>query len=286
MSSTARPTQPLSQMAFSPLNPNVRLPVEQQRKMPACLLFPTMAADVRVRNRVFDIFWGSLEAPWFKLEAKAGSDYDTLELAEVHEGQAQLCASCNLTSADASTVDDGTMHWLITNKDLKANTRGLAYRSSKDHTKVRNAVAAWGSIVPGVDSGDGWLKVGEWYLPMIVDGFATIVQTEARDVPQFSGLQIMRADGMPFATFKPMGGGQYAVVRNGATVCYISIGTSSFLLEAKLPNGKRVAAIAKEQVRVTSGEMMLELCVEPQMDPVIMLIGCVAVLRQLPAHAD
>jgi len=274
-------------MTFSPVSPTVRLPAEQQRKMPACLLFPTMAADVRMRHRAFDVFWGSLEAAWFKLEVKPGaSDHDRLELSEVHGGEQALCATCDLTNAEASSLQDGSAHYLISNKELKANTRGLAYRSAKDNSKVRNAVASWGSTVPGLDTGDGWLKVGDWFLPMVVDGNATVVQTSSKDVPQFTGLQIMTASGMPFATFKPMSGGQYAVVRNGATVCYISIGTSSFLLEAKLPNGKRVAAVAREQVRVSSGEMMLELCVEPQMDPVIMLIGCVAVLRQLPPHQE
>jgi len=287
-SSMTRDTQGLPSLVFSPISPSVQLPAEQQRKMPACLLFPTMAADVRMRSRSFNIYWGSLEAPWFVMDVKQGSvDHDTLELSEAHSGVNKLCATCDLITAESSSaVQEGSSLWLISNKQLKANTRGLAYRSAKDNSKVRNAVAAWGSTVPGVDTGDGWLKVGEWYLPMAVDGHATIVHTDAKDVPQFSGLQIKRADGTSFATFKPMSGGQYAVVRNGATVCYISIGTSSFLMEAKLPNGKRVAAVAREQVRVASGEMMLELCVEPQMDPVIMLIGCVAVLRQLPPHQD
>ena len=43
------------------------------------------------------------------------------------------------------------------------------------------------------------------------------------------------------------------------TMCNISIGTNSYLMEVQLPNGKRVASVAREQVRVPNGEMMLEL---------------------------
>merc|ERR1740130_726197 len=102
---------------------------------------------------------------------------------------------------------------------------------------------------------------------MEVEGTITIQRADPTDVPQLSsGLQIMRADGMPFATFKPMAGGQWSVMRNGGSVCTVTIGTSNYLLEAKLPNGKRVAAIKREQVKVENNEMMLELCVEPETD--------------------
>lgn len=247
-----------------------------------------MAADVLKRNRSFDVYWGTTEHPWFRLDCKSGAvDHDTLELYEVHDG-AKLCARVDMNSA-AATPSDGSLHWRITNQFLKANTRGLAYRSTKDNSKVRNAVASWGTTVPGTESGDGWLKVGEWYLPMKVDGNTTITPVEMTDVHKSNGLQIMRADGMPFASFRQTHGGQWAAFRHGGShpMYTVSIGTNNFLLEAKMPSGKRVAAVKREQVKLRDDEeMMLELCVEPEADPVIMLIGCVTVLRQLPAHQD
>jgi len=285
-SSLMRPTS-ANNMAFSPITPTVRLPVQQMGNSPACLLFPTMAADVTKRNRSFDVYWGTTEHPWFRLDCKPGAvDHDMLELWEVHNGE-MLCAKCDMGGA-SSTVHDGTLHWRITNQSLKANTRGLAYRSTKDNSKVRNAVASWGTTVPGTENGDGWLKVGEWYLPMKVDGHTTITQAEITDAHKSAGLQIMRADGMPFASFKQVTGGQWAVYRHGGNqpIYTVSIGTNNFLMEAKLPSGRRVAAVKREQVRLADDDMMLELCVEPEVDPVIMLIGCVTVLRQLPAHQD
>jgi len=286
LASTSSGTHALPSMVFSPISPSTRQPVQQRPKMPACILFPTMAADVRMRNRSFDVFWGNLDSAWFRVDIKSGgAEHDRLELSEVHSGMPTLCATVNLATGESGV--EGHSLWLVSNSQLRANTRGLAYRD-EENKKVRNAVASWQSTVHGVDTGDGRLKVGDWYLPMKVDGYQTIVHADSRDasIVQAAGLQILRADGMPFATFKPVTGGQYTVERNGAPLCYVTIGTSSYLMEAKLPNGKRVATVAKEQVRVPSGEMMLELVVEPQMDPVVILVGSIAVLRQLPAHQE
>merc|ERR1712129_657683 len=91
---------------------------------------------------------------------------------------------------------------------------------------------------------------------------------------------------MPFATFMPLEGlGKWSIVRNGSTQASVSIGTANILVEAKLPNGNQVAFVRREQVNGKAG-VMLELCVEHEIDPVIMLIGSIAVLRHLPAHVD
>lgn len=280
-----------TKLAFSPIQPTVRLPAQQMPRSPACILFPTMAADVRRRNQPFNIYWGTTEAPWFRLECKAGAgDQDRLQLCEVHDGVSTLCASVDLTRGEA--VSDGSLHWRVTNQYLQANTRGLAYRTGpelgKESSKVRNSVASWGTTVPGVQIDDDWLKVGDWYLPMRVNNCITITPSSG-GVQQSSGMQITRADGMVFATLRMIAVGQWAVMRHGGGVqpmYNIFVGTSNFLLEARLPNGKRVAAVKREQVKLDNDEMMLELCVEPECDPVIMLIGSVAVLRQLPAHQD
>jgi len=273
---------------LTPMNPSLIPPSVQQPKMPVCLLFPTRAADVRVKSSSFEVFWGDLSAPFFRVNVTSGSEADRLELYDCQNGE-RLCATCDLNARSAPV--DETPHWLVTNKELKAHTRGLAYRSAQEESKIRNAVAGWGTIIPGVatedDRGRKWLKVGEWFLPMVVDGHDVIQEVSPADVPQrASGLQIMRPDGMIFATLKPIDGGQYNLVRNDQMVCRVSINSGGHLVEAKIPTGRLVASIAKEQIRLPNGDMMLELVVEPQLDPVLMLIGYIAVLRQLPAHQE
>jgi len=58
---------------------------------------------------------------------------------------------------------------------VKENTSGLGFRKSKDlNDKDLGNIASWGSIVQGIDVGDGWLKVpqdvGDRFLPFTVGG--------------------------------------------------------------------------------------------------------------------
>eukprot|EP00927_Polykrikos_kofoidii_P065247 TRINITY_DN61029_c0_g1_i1.p1 TRINITY_DN61029_c0_g1~~TRINITY_DN61029_c0_g1_i1.p1 ORF type:complete len:954 (-),score=171.61 TRINITY_DN61029_c0_g1_i1:68-2518(-) len=61
--------------------------------------------------------------------------------------------------------------FLVDNTQLRSLHKGFSYRFSKapmDVDKDREAV--FGTIVRGVDEGDGWLRVGDRYLPMEVRG--------------------------------------------------------------------------------------------------------------------
>jgi len=69
--------------------------------------------------------------------------------------------------------------YLIANSALQAVTNGLGYRDSKDMAdKSNNMAIEWGQVVEGVDEGDGWLKVGQHFLPMTLEGerVATLAQ--------------------------------------------------------------------------------------------------------------
>eukprot|EP00929_Paragymnodinium_shiwhaense_P082608 TRINITY_DN4362_c0_g1_i3.p1 TRINITY_DN4362_c0_g1~~TRINITY_DN4362_c0_g1_i3.p1 ORF type:complete len:546 (-),score=123.05 TRINITY_DN4362_c0_g1_i3:550-2187(-) len=60
--------------------------------------------------------------------------------------------------------------------DIAVGTKGIGYRLSKEMGDVDTSrQAAWGSIVKGVDTGDGWLKVGSHYLPMRLRGKQVLV---------------------------------------------------------------------------------------------------------------
>jgi len=53
----------------------------------------------------------------------------------------------------------------------------VTFRYTKSETdKVRReAPVAWGTIVEGIDEGDGWLKVDRYYLPMTFQGLSLLV---------------------------------------------------------------------------------------------------------------
>jgi len=59
--------------------------------------------------------------------------------------------------------------YLVDNSKLQANTRGLSYRLSKNNKdRDPRTVAMWDSQVRGIDQGDGWLKVGDCFLPLML----------------------------------------------------------------------------------------------------------------------
>eukprot|EP00444_Apocalathium_aciculiferum_P025579 CAMPEP_0183439144 /NCGR_PEP_ID=MMETSP0370-20130417/77821_1 /TAXON_ID=268820 /ORGANISM="Peridinium aciculiferum, Strain PAER-2" /LENGTH=465 /DNA_ID=CAMNT_0025627525 /DNA_START=150 /DNA_END=1544 /DNA_ORIENTATION=- len=74
----------------------------------------------------------------------------------------------------------GERPYLIDNRILKIDgPPGIAYRYSKQHSdkvgaEVPSKVARWGDVVHGVDEGAGWLRVGQYYLPMLHKGTAVI----------------------------------------------------------------------------------------------------------------
>jgi len=64
-----------------------------------------------------------------------------------------------------------TQQFAVDNRLLQAKTVGVGYLFTKQAQNLdRTSTAAWGSIVCGIDEGDGWVKVAEKYLPMEVNG--------------------------------------------------------------------------------------------------------------------
>jgi len=84
----------------------------------------------------------------------------------------------------------GTSRFLIDNSVLQIKGHpGIAFRSSKsDSDKVKSGPgpARWGETVEGIDEGDGWLRVGNFFLPMVYQGvpFVTpVVEKPAEETP-------------------------------------------------------------------------------------------------------
>jgi len=93
----------------------------------------------------------------------------------------------NVPAGDASTgtpvvrlgrTDGKTKRYLIDNSLLKIQkSPGVAFRHSKtesDKVMTGPGPAKWGDTVEGTDEGDGWLKVGHLYLPMLHQGVPII----------------------------------------------------------------------------------------------------------------
>eukprot|EP00930_Biecheleria_cincta_P082353 TRINITY_DN72105_c0_g1_i1.p1 TRINITY_DN72105_c0_g1~~TRINITY_DN72105_c0_g1_i1.p1 ORF type:complete len:381 (+),score=61.97 TRINITY_DN72105_c0_g1_i1:165-1307(+) len=77
--------------------------------------------------------------------------------------------------------------FVLDNSSLKADTIGLAYRRSKNHSDRDHTIPGleWGSGVTGLDEGDGWVQVGHYFLPKELDNVAVLVpRTKAtQDAP-------------------------------------------------------------------------------------------------------
>jgi len=59
-------------------------------------------------------------------------------------------------------------HYVVSNVNLKSSAPGITYRSSGGLSVSK--VQLFGSVVVGTEQGDGWLKVGDRFLPMELDG--------------------------------------------------------------------------------------------------------------------
>jgi hypothetical protein len=249
------------------------------------MLFPLSSSDSQQRGS-FDIYWGQLQAPWFRLNVHAsGSGAERLELVEVQGGSNVPQASVNLSLA----MKNPDALYLVDNSQLNAPSDGLAYRHRKelsDAAKVEKSCARWGTTVRGIDLGDGWLQVGSQYLPTLVQGKCVARRCNPPDSSKPSasgGIQILRGNGSDFATLHPVSPSEYEIRKNGSTfatlAAYREGSATGYLVEAFTANRRRIAAVNRDQVRLGSGETMLELYVEPQMDFVLMLISSISILR-------
>lgn len=60
----------------------------------------------------------------------------------------------------------------VDNSVLQAHTKGMRFRKSKLNLDMQpdQPIIPWGKTVRGIDEGDGWLRVGEFFLPMKIEG--------------------------------------------------------------------------------------------------------------------
>eukprot|EP00929_Paragymnodinium_shiwhaense_P116139 TRINITY_DN8541_c0_g2_i2.p1 TRINITY_DN8541_c0_g2~~TRINITY_DN8541_c0_g2_i2.p1 ORF type:complete len:490 (-),score=74.10 TRINITY_DN8541_c0_g2_i2:368-1837(-) len=90
--------------------------------------------------------------------------------------------------------------FLVNDEILSTRTSALAYRLSKrlDDRDSHGTGAKWGSVVTGVDEGDGWLRVGDRFLPIELQGryVLTPLPEEVRSVGSVSSSKGVGATGV------------------------------------------------------------------------------------------
>lgn len=69
------------------------------------------------------------------------------------------------------------IEFVLDNSSLKASTIGLAYRRSKNRSDRDHTIPGleWGATITGLDEGDGWVRVGDHFLPKDLDNVAVLV---------------------------------------------------------------------------------------------------------------
>ncbi|CAK0856594.1 unnamed protein product [Prorocentrum cordatum] len=75
--------------------------------------------------------------------------------------------------------------YLVDNRALRASTQGLGYRKSKDlDDKDGEKLAEWFTTVEGVEESGGWIRVGDRFLPLQLNGVTVMtLQESAADAP-------------------------------------------------------------------------------------------------------
>eukprot|EP00930_Biecheleria_cincta_P045682 TRINITY_DN31487_c0_g1_i1.p1 TRINITY_DN31487_c0_g1~~TRINITY_DN31487_c0_g1_i1.p1 ORF type:complete len:830 (+),score=154.48 TRINITY_DN31487_c0_g1_i1:247-2490(+) len=75
--------------------------------------------------------------------------------------------------------------FLVDNSKLHASSHGLGYRSAKRiEDIVPSQTAVWGETVVGQEDEDGWVKVGNYYLPIEVDGAQVLTMQNESEAGQ------------------------------------------------------------------------------------------------------
>jgi len=87
--------------------------------------------------------------------------------------------SLRVHDLESSSADwhEPTSKFLVDNRRLKHKGPGLQWRLSKNvnDTAGKDRYAAWGLVVDGHDSGDGWVQVGNLYLPTRIRGVPVVI---------------------------------------------------------------------------------------------------------------
>mmetsp|Transcript_129402 Transcript_129402/g.235200 ORF Transcript_129402/g.235200 Transcript_129402/m.235200 type:complete len:565 (-) Transcript_129402:129-1823(-) len=255
------------------------------------LLISAVASDSRMRGP-FDVYWsedGLADGPRFRLYVRdAAGHADMLELCEVKPGSKSTGWLFGTSSgslppcARIGPVRPKLSNYLVSNMQANMKTSGLSYRKAKDlNAKIAGGIVPWNSVVVGVEEGDGWLKVGDYFLPMLVNGVLVVF---SMDSMASSRLLITDAEDKVCAVLEPQGVGptvgQFRVEQGGQVAMVLSTGGASSRLEMRSAQGAHLAAVSHQKI-TAMGQELMELSLDESTDPMLVLLCSVAVLRRL-----
>jgi len=107
-------------------------------------------------------------------------------------------------------------NYFMDNSHLQHASKGITYRFTKvGKDRDSRSIAFWGSTVRGVDEGDGWLRVGECYLPLELKGKRVAVKTEAKGQGNLEGAGEFPFNKIQAVEAKPIPGGTRITIVTG-----------------------------------------------------------------------
>lgn len=116
------------------------------------------------------------------LEACASAEDILLHLVREVPQCRELASSLLATHSPHPLDPPGSCEklFLVYNAELAARTNGLGYRVNKfkKHKDTRVPGPRWGTTIRGVDQGDGWVRVGDRYLPVKLHGQPVLHEQE------------------------------------------------------------------------------------------------------------
>lgn len=141
----------------------------------------------------------------------------------------------------------GASRYMVDNSVLQIKSHpGVAFRYSKletDKVKSGPGPAKWGEIVEGIDEGDGWLKVGNFYLPMVYQGVPIVTPVADSESKSVEG--VAQAPATPLT--KPV---QNASPLHDSNAENTEVGAPQDHAESKLPD-----AVSPEKVAQRSNDV-------------------------------
>eukprot|EP00416_Gambierdiscus_australes_P035519 CAMPEP_0171096356 /NCGR_PEP_ID=MMETSP0766_2-20121228/44412_1 /TAXON_ID=439317 /ORGANISM="Gambierdiscus australes, Strain CAWD 149" /LENGTH=300 /DNA_ID=CAMNT_0011555321 /DNA_START=17 /DNA_END=919 /DNA_ORIENTATION=- len=96
---------------------------------------------------------------------------------------------------DPESSQVAPMQFLLDNSRLHYAGPGMRWRLSKDMRNSSDHYIEWGSLLEGADQGDGWVKVGQFYLPTEIEGVKVLVATAKSLKVWYEPTEMRAADG-------------------------------------------------------------------------------------------
>mmetsp|Transcript_64271 Transcript_64271/g.144506 ORF Transcript_64271/g.144506 Transcript_64271/m.144506 type:complete len:175 (-) Transcript_64271:203-727(-) len=120
-----------------------------------------------------------------KAAASLGKEADSVfkstksEFSDAMEPSKLMSEALNKKCSGEHPADAPGAVFLLDNSRLQAETSGIGFRFTKRlFDKDLGKVAHWGTEVRGTPHEDGWLQVGECFLPMLMKGTPVMSATQ------------------------------------------------------------------------------------------------------------